>query len=91
VISSFTVGATFKIINEASPALAQILRQVRELNVAIDKARASLASLGKSVMPVGLTTAVAETGALAKAWGDVAKNATIAQRAIGSASATAAR
>jgi hypothetical protein len=91
MITSFQVGAVFKIINEASPALAQILRQVRELNAAIDKARANLATLGKSVMPASLTTAVAETGDLAKAWGDVAKNATIAQRAIGGASAAAVR
>jgi hypothetical protein len=66
MITSFEVGAVFKIINEASPALAQILRQVRELNLAIDKARENLATLlGTSVMPVGLTAAVAETGELA--------------------------
>jgi len=89
MITSFEVGAVFKIINEASPALAQILRQVRELNGAIDKARTNLSSLGKA--PVGLTTAVGETAALATAWGDVAKNAAAAQRAIGSASTTAVR
>jgi hypothetical protein len=37
-------------------------------------------------MPTGLTNAVAETGDLPKPWGDVAKNATVAQRAIGQAS-----
>ena len=57
-----------------------------ELNLAIDKARENLATLGNSVMPTGLTNAVAETGDLAKAWGDVAKNAAVAQRAIGQAS-----
>lgn len=91
MITSFEVGAIFRIINEASPALAQILRQVRELNLAIDKARQSLATLGKSVMPAGLSTAVAETGSLAEAWGLVAKNAAAAQRAIGSASTAAVR
>src|SRR6266478_561820 len=91
MISSFTVGSVFKIIDEASPTLRLILRQVRELNTSLDRARASLTSLGKFAMPAGLTTAVAETGALAKAWSDVAKNAAIAQRAIGSASTTAAR
>jgi hypothetical protein len=53
MIAGFEVGAVFKIINEASPALAQILKQVRELNAVIDKARANLASIGKA-MPTGL-------------------------------------
>jgi hypothetical protein len=39
----------------------------------------------------GLTKAVAETGDLAKAWGNVAKNAAVAQRAIGQASSAAVR
>jgi hypothetical protein len=39
MITSYTVGSVFKIIDEASPALRLILRQVRELNVALDKAR----------------------------------------------------
>jgi hypothetical protein len=54
MITSFEVGARFRLINEASPALAQILRQIRELNVALDRARASLSALGKSVVPAGL-------------------------------------
>ena len=91
MITSYEVGAIFKIVNEASPALLKILKQVRELNLAIDKARENMALLGKAVMPTGLTTAVAETGDLAKAWGDVAKNAAIAQKAIGNASSTAVR
>jgi hypothetical protein len=32
VITSFTVGSVFKIIDEASPTLRLILKQVRELN-----------------------------------------------------------
>jgi hypothetical protein len=87
MITSFEVGARFQILDQASPALRLILKQVRELTVALDKARENLATLGKSVMPVGLTRAVAETDGLAKAWGDVAKNAAAAQRAIGGASA----
>jgi hypothetical protein len=47
MISSFTVGSIFRIVDEASPALRLILRQVRELNVAIDKARQNLASIGR--------------------------------------------
>jgi hypothetical protein len=89
MITSFEVGAVFKIINEASPTLAKILKQVRELNLAIDKARENLALVGK--MPASLGMAVAETDGLATAWGNVAKNAAAAQRAIGSASSTAAR
>jgi hypothetical protein len=50
------------------------LAQVRQLNVALDKARASLATLGKFAMPTGLTVAVGETSA-PKAWADVAANA----------------
>jgi hypothetical protein len=91
MITSFEVGSIFRIIDQASPTLRLILRQVRDLNVALDKARESLAGLGKFAMPTGLTAAVAETGALAKAWGDVAKNAELAQRAIGGASKVAAR
>jgi hypothetical protein len=91
VITSFEIGARFRLINEASPTLAQILKQIRELNLALDKARTSLTALGKSVVPVGLTTAVTETSALARAWADVGKNATLAKHAIGSASTTAVR
>lgn len=36
MITSFEVGAVFKIINQASPALTKILAQIRELNLAID-------------------------------------------------------
>jgi hypothetical protein len=86
MITSFEVGSVFKIIDEASPALRVILKQVRELNVQLDRARASLTSLGKVAAPAGLTTAVTETGELAAAWGLVAKNAGAAQRAIGAAS-----
>jgi hypothetical protein len=91
MITSFEVGSVFKIKDQASPALRAILKQVRELNVALDQARENLATLGKSVMPIGLTRAVGETEGLATAWGDVAKNAAIAQRAIGAASTTASR
>lgn len=90
MITSFEVGAVFKIINQASPALTQILRQIRELNVAIDKARQNLASIGKGAA-TGLTSALAETDRLAAAWGDVAKNAGAARIAIGNASAANAR
>jgi uncharacterized protein YcfJ len=91
MISSFTVGSIFKIVDEASPALRLILAEVRKLNVALDQARANLAAMGKFAAPAGLTAAVGETSALAKAWKDVAANATLANRAIGSASTTAAR
>ena len=57
MIRDFEVGAVFRIINEASPALAQILRQIRELNAAVDKARANLSTMSKFAAPVGLTAA----------------------------------
>jgi hypothetical protein len=88
MITSFEVGAVFKVINEASPALRQILKQVRDLNVAIEKARTNLALVGK--MPA-LAGAAAETEALAAAWGNVAKNAALAQRALGGAATAAGR
>ena len=88
MISSFEVGATFRIINAASPELTRILKQVRELNASIEKARASLAEIGK---PAAMGTAIAETGNLARAWGDVAKNAEAAKLAIGNASMASAR
>jgi hypothetical protein len=91
MISSFTVGSVFKIIDEASPALRVILAEVRKLNVALDQARANLAAMGKFAAPAGLTAAVTETGELAAAWKLVAANATAAQRAIGAASSTAVR
>jgi hypothetical protein len=88
MITSYEVGAVFKIINQASPALVKILQQVRELSAAIDKAKESLATIGK--MP-GVGVAIGETGDLAKAWGDVAKNAGAARLAIGNAAAAARR
>jgi len=64
MITSFEVGAVFKIINEASPALKTMLKQVRDLTAAVEKAKVGLASLNKELLPSsGLTAAVAETGA----------------------------
>jgi hypothetical protein len=91
MITSFEVGSIFRIVNEASPTLRAILADIRKLNAALDQARSNLAALGKSVVPISLTTAVAETSALAKAWSSVAANAGAAQRAIGAASTVASR
>jgi hypothetical protein len=88
MITSFEVGAVFKIINEASPALLKMLRQVRELNEMISKTRENIALIGK---PAAMGTAIAETGDLAKVWADVAKNAGAARLAISQAAATAVR
>src|SRR5712671_6608900 len=89
MISGFEVGAIFRIIDEASPALRKILAEVRELNKVIDQARANLATLGKSAMPVGLTTAVGETQALARAWQEVAAASALAGRSLTTATAAA--
>jgi hypothetical protein len=88
MITAFEVGAVFKIINEASPTLTRILKQIRELNAMIEKARGNLALLGKGLTP-GLPAAIGETEALATAWGNVAKNASAARLALGQASARA--
>ena len=80
MITSFEVGAVFKIINEASPQLTRMLRQVRELTAAVDKARASLAEITKGVgSGSGLAVAIGETKKLADTWGDVAAQAGAAQ------------
>jgi hypothetical protein len=91
MITTFEVGAVFKLVNEASPALAAILKEVRALNTSITKAKDGLASLGLSMSSIKLGTAVGETGALAKAWGDVAANAALARTAIGQATRASAR
>lgn len=82
MITSFEVGAVFRIINEASPALRTILKQVRELSAAVDKAKANIASIGK--MP-SLAAATGETKALAVEWREVQKAAASANRSIGAA------
>ncbi len=88
MIESFSVGATFRIIDRASPALREILAQVRELNKMVETARANMAEITK---PIGMGTAITATGDLAKAWSDVAKNAEAAKLAIGNASMASAR
>lgn len=91
MITSFEVGAVFKIINQASPELTKILRQVRSLTAAIDKAKLSLAELGKgtNLTPASLSLATKETEDLAAAWKAVAAEAKSARAAIGTASAAA--
>lgn len=92
MITSFEVGAVFRIINRASPTLTAILRQVRVLNEAIDKARLNLAELSSgTLVTAGLSKAVSDTRALAVEWANVAKNAAMAQRAIGVASTATLR
>jgi TP901 family phage tail tape measure protein len=50
-----------------------------------------MASLGKDLVPASLTSAVGETEALAKAWGDVAKNSAAARRSLTGATSAAGR
>src|ERR1700738_2766307 len=61
MITSYEIGAIFRIVNEASPALRKILAEVRE----------TLATIGRGVT-AGLGSAVGETQALAGAWREVA-------------------
>jgi hypothetical protein len=87
MISSFEVGAVFRIINEATRPLQAIRKQIGELNAAVEQARLNLAGLGK----VGLSTAVGETQALAVAWREVAASSAAATRSMVAASSAAAR
>src|SRR6185437_15788831 len=86
MITSFEVGAVFKILDEASPTLAKIMRQVRVLNAAIDKAKASLVQMSGTQL-AGLGTAARETQALANAWREVATASAVATRNISAATA----
>lgn len=89
MITSFEVGAVFKILDDASPALRRILKQVRDLNLAINKARENLSLMNKTLVPASMVAAVGETEKLALAWKNVAKQSAAATRAIGQASAAA--
>lgn len=92
MIISDEVGVVYKIINEASPSLSRILKQVRELNAAVEKARANLAEITKGVGGgTGLAVAIGETDKLAKAWGDVAAQAGAARIAMTNAAGATAR
>jgi hypothetical protein len=86
-VTSFEVGAVFRIINEASPQLLRMLKQVNELRAALDKARALLDLLAKPAMG----TAIAETDALAASWKNVAKSAAEARAAISGATTASGR
>lgn len=86
MITSFEVGAVFKIVNEASPTITRILKQIRTLNEQLEKSRALMTTLTKvDVIPIGMKAAIDQAGVLAGAWGRVAENAALAQRAIGGA------
>jgi TP901 family phage tail tape measure protein len=90
MVNSFEVASTFRIIDAASPVLAKILKQVRELGLAIDKARTNLASLGTGSI-AGLSTATGETQALANAWKEVATASAAATRNMATAGAASRR
>jgi hypothetical protein len=90
VIVSYEVGAIFKIIDEASPALRKMLGQIRELRLALDKVKASMAEVGAFKPPAGIGTAIGETNELATSWGRVTAEARAARAAMTQA-ATAAR
>jgi hypothetical protein len=89
MITSFEVGAVFKILDEASPALRKILAQVRALNKAVEETRASLSAMLKS-LDVALDPAIAETRALAAEWKAVSVAAQGAGRSIASAARASA-
>jgi hypothetical protein len=88
MIISAEVGAIFKIIDQASPALRKILNQVRELNKAVELARKNLGEITKGV-GTGLSAAIGETKALSAEWKSVADNAAKARVAMTGASGAA--
>jgi hypothetical protein len=88
MISSFQVGAVFKILDEASPGLRKILESVRELNKAITATRDNLKGLGAAP---GLGAAIAETDSLAAAWRKVGESAAAAAKVVASSAASSAR
>jgi hypothetical protein len=87
MISSFEVGATFKILDQASPALVKILRQVRTLREELDRAKASMADIGKAGS-LGLSSTIGEVDALSASWKSVTRSAEAARVAMGQASAS---
>jgi hypothetical protein len=89
LITSFEVGAVFKIINEASPALRQILAQIRAINKAVEAAKVNISGMMKE-LNAGLDPAIAETRALAVEWKAVSTAAQGARRSITTASRAAA-
>jgi hypothetical protein len=89
MITSFEVGAVFKIVNEASPALTRILKQVRALRAEFDKARVAMSEFAAFKPPPGLTTAIGKTDELALSWKGVTEQASRANAAMAKAAAAA--
>jgi hypothetical protein len=90
MITSFEVGAVFKILDEASPTLRKVLQQVRALNDVIEKTKVNLQSLMASA-GIGLDPAIAQTRALAVEWRAVSRAAQGAGRSLTTAAAASAR
>lgn len=83
MITSFEVGAVFRIVNEASPALTKILRQVREITKAAETARLALTEITKGIgSGAGLAASIGEADKLAASWKNVAKSAADARLAM---------
>src|SRR5712664_2951739 len=90
MLTSFEVGAVFRVVDSATAPLRKILASVNELNKAITAVRQNLAGFGAAVAP-GIVGATTETNALAAAWDRVAAASAAATRSIAASSASAAR
>jgi hypothetical protein len=90
MITSYEVGAIFRIIDEASPGLRKILAQVRELRVALDKTKTAMSEFAAFKPPAGIGTAIGQTNELAASWTRVTENVRGARAAMAQA-ATAVR
>ncbi len=82
MITSFEVGAIFRLVDQASPALRKMLATIRELRKAIDGVKLELGGIANAP---ALGRAIGETKLLADEWKNVAKSAAAANRAIGRA------
>ena len=90
MITSFEVGAVFKIIDEASPTLRKTLRQIRELNEFIAKTNEGMAAMMK-MLASSMDPAINSTRALAVEWKGVSAAAQGARRSIASAAAAGSK
>ncbi|MGH6683829.1 MAG: hypothetical protein ACRECA_07900, partial [Pseudolabrys sp.] len=71
MITSFEVGAIFKLVDEMSPGLRKILVSMRELNSSLKTARESMAGFSGAISG-GLAGAIGEVNDLTAAWERVA-------------------
>ncbi len=88
MLTTYEVGAVFRVLDSATGPLRKILESVTALNKAITATRNNLKGLG--VAP-GLGAAIAETDSLAAAWTKVGVEAAAAAKVVAASAASSAR